>query len=231
VFSVIIVEDDISVSKIHAKFLKKIDSFKLVGIANSIDDGRFMIETLNPHLILLDLYFPEGNGLDLLYEIRSQKTNVDVILITAAKDLEHLDKALRGGVFDYMIKPVFFERFQESLNDYKTQQLKKEETTEIDQDFIDGLLRNRRSVGRKLTLSMDDLPKGIDPVTLKKVYMAFDEATREGLSAVDVGKETGLARTTSRKYCEYLLAIGQLQIKLEYGTIGRPERRYTKKQA
>lgn len=225
----IIIEDDTSVSKINAKFLDKIENVTLVGVANSIDDGRFMIETLKPDLVLLDLFFPEGNGIDLLYEIRSRKSNVDVILITAAKDLENLDKALKGGVFDYMIKPVFFERFQESLSDYKAHRLKKEETEEINQDFIDSILKNRRGFLKNESVpGRNNMPKGIDPLTLKKVYLVFEHCPEEGLSAVDVGKSTGLARTTSRKYCEYLLAIGQLQIKLEYGTIGRPERRYTK---
>ncbi len=227
--NIVIIEDDQSVSKIHAKFLSKIKGVTLVGVANSIDDGRFMVETLNPDLILLDLYFPEDNGLDLLYEIRSKKQDVDVILITAAKDLENLDKALKGGVFDYMIKPVFFERFLESLNDYKAHRSKKEKTEQIDQDFIDSVLRNRRTpTDNAPSVDNYDLPKGIDPVTLKMVYLAFELCPEEGLSATEIGQQTGLARTTSRKYCEYLLSIGQLQIKLEYGTIGRPERRYTK---
>ncbi|MCD8566865.1 MAG: hypothetical protein LRY50_00330 [Geovibrio sp.] len=40
---------------------------------------------------------------------------MDVILITAAKEVGSLQEALRGGAFDYLVKPVIFDRFKASL--------------------------------------------------------------------------------------------------------------------
>lgn len=222
--SVLIVEDDIRISKVHAKFLAAVEHYELIGVANSISDGKYMVDTLQPDLILLDLFFPEGNGMDLLYQLRREHSDVDVILITAAKDMDNLNAALKGGVFDYIIKPVFIDRFKEALQNYYSHSLKTRNQTTVDQDFIDELIKNKAATSPHL--EPKDVPKGIDPITLNDVLAVFDNCPDEGVSATEIGKATGLARTTARKYCEYLLSVGQLKIKLEYGTIGRPERKY-----
>lgn len=221
---VLIIEDDSSVSKIHVKFLNRIKNFSLVGVANSISDGKYMLETFQPHLILLDLFFPEGNGMDLLYELRTKHSLIDVILITAAKDLDNLNRALKGGVFDYIIKPVFLERFQESLANYTAYYTKTRNTQNVDQQFVDSIMKNKTDTA--LEINIKNVPKGIDPITLKEVISIFETCPQGGMTALEAGKKIGLARTSARKYCEYLLSIGKLQIKLEYGTIGRPERKY-----
>jgi len=73
-----------------------------------------------------------------------------------------------------------------------------------------------------------ELPKGIDPLTLAKITAVFDGSPGCGLSADEAGKMIGASRTTARKYLEYLISTGLLAIRIEYGTIGRPERRYYK---
>lgn len=221
---VLIIEDDVRISKVHAKFLFEVENFELVGVANSIKDGKEMVEILSPDLILLDLFFPEGNGMELLYELRQEHSTVDVILITAARDIENLNNALKGGVFDYIIKPVFMDRFRGSLQKYENYFKKRNKVKTVDQDFVDDIFHDKA-----LSICKEEkrnLPKGIDPITLKDVLRAFEKTPSGGMSAADIGDLAGLARTTARKYCEYLLAIGELQIKLEYGTIGRPERKY-----
>ncbi len=70
-------------------------------------------------------------------------------------------------------------------------------------------------------------PKGIDPLTLKKIEAIFDERKNDGLSAEDVGELTGVSRTTARRYLEFLTSVGRLTAELDYGAVGRPERRYT----
>jgi response regulator of citrate/malate metabolism len=70
------------------------------------------------------------------------------------------------------------------------------------------------------------MPKGIDTVTLDAVIGVFNRGGRSALSATEVGEEIGISRTTARKYLEYLHAKGILSIHLDYGTKGRPERRY-----
>jgi two-component system, CitB family, response regulator len=218
----LIVEDDPRISELHRRFVDKIDDFELVGVANTLPDAREMIDVLQPDLVLLDLFFPEGNGLELLRRIRGGATPCDVILITAAREMGSLQEALRGGVFDYIIKPVFFPRLQEALQKFHNYFRAMASGGTLEQRDIDRLLHSAQAVqGDVLTT-----PKGIDPLTLKKVRQVFTAENAGNFSAEEIGEQIGVSRSTARRYLEFLVSDGLLGADLIYGVVGRPERRY-----
>lgn len=219
---VLIVEDNIKISRTHQAFVEKIEGFQVTGIANTIENAQMMLDTLEPDLILLDIYFPESSGIDFLKELRMAHTT-DVILITAAREVEMLHRALQGGAFDYMIKPVFFERFNEALCNYRRYRKQLASAESLTQEEADRLFRASAAT---VTAGSDGLPKGIDIVTLKVIMQVFEKDRQVCLSATQVGERVGVSRTTARKYLEYLISTGSLQIHLDYGTKGRPERKY-----
>lgn len=220
---VLIVEDNLKASRTHQAFVERVEGFAVTGIANTIEEARLLLATLEPDLILLDIYLPEANGLAFLQEIRAGKTKADVILVTAAREVEMLHSALQGGAFDYMIKPVFFERFRESLDTYRAYRRQLAEAGSLSQENADRLFRKAAPVAGT---GGDDLPKGIDTVTLDTIVGVFHGSKNAALSATEVGNEVGVSRTTARKYLEYLISLGTLAISLDYGTKGRPERKY-----
>src|SRR5688572_27033869 len=103
---VLIVEDDLRIAEIQKLFIEKIEGFQTVGIASSYVEAKSFIEIMQPDLLLLDMYFPDMNGLDILKEIKQQSKQMDVIMITAAKEIEKVQEAIKIGIFDYIIKPV-----------------------------------------------------------------------------------------------------------------------------
>lgn len=221
-YSVLIVEDDPKIAEIHRHFTEKIDGFSVCGIADNLEDAEKMSQLLEPDLVLLDLYFPEGLGTEILWELRARRQATDVILITAAKELEPLQEAMRGGVFDYIIKPVMFPRFQGALERFREhrQQLQSEST--LNQQDVDRLLHPYKGSNPGEPL----YPKGIDPLTLKKIRTVFEQPHPDGFSAEEVGQQIGASRTTARRYLEFLTASGHLSAELIYGAVGRPERKY-----
>ncbi|MCP3686965.1 MAG: response regulator, partial [Gammaproteobacteria bacterium] len=100
-----IVEDDARIAEIQNRFLEKLPNFEVVGIALTLEDCENMIDIMAPDLVLLDVHFPDGSGFELLKSIRSQRRHIEVILVTAAKDMDSLKEAMHGGVFDYVVKP------------------------------------------------------------------------------------------------------------------------------
>ena len=220
---VLIVEDDVNVSRLHTKFTEKVGGFEVIGIANSLEDAFDMVELLIPDLILLDVFFPLGSGLDFLRDIRGKGSHVDVILVTAAREAQTIQEAIHGGAFDYIIKPVIFERFKKSLHRFSDYRKELEQDTTFDQGSVDHLLD--RNIDP--TASKAEMPKGIDPITLKKISHILDEAS-ESLTAEKVGRGIGASRNTARRYLDYLVSIGNLQVDMDYGTIGRPEKKFSK---
>lgn len=219
---VLIVEDDEKIAEIHRRFTEKAEGFEVVGIATSIDDARELLEVLQPDLVLLDVYFPQESGIDLLWEIRARHRTTDLILITAAKEIGPLQEAIRGGAFDYIIKPAVLSRFQDTLQRYRQACQRISKTATIDQQDADQLLNPRHEAQNKRPV----LPKGIDAITLEKVRSTFAQQGPERLSAEEVAHRVGMSRSSARRYLEYLVEIDWLDADLIYGTVGRPERKY-----
>lgn len=223
---VLIVEDDLRIAEIQKRFIEQIPGFQTIGIAASYIEAKTIIEILQPDLLLLDVYFPDMNGLDLLKETKQQKKQMDVIMITATKEIHKVQEAVSIGVFDYIIKPVIFERFKQSLiryQEYHTKLLKMgKKNLQVTQEQVDKLLRKEiDGTGMEKTY----LPKGIDPLTLEKVMEVLGKVN-SGLTAEFVANEIGVSRTTARRYLEHLIAEEKIEADLAYGTVGRPERVY-----
>jgi len=223
---VLIVEDDLRIAEIQKRFIEQVEGFQTVGIAASYIEAKSYMELLQPDLILLDVYFPDMNGLDLLKEAKLQPKHMDVIMITAAKEINKVQEAISIGVFDYIIKPVIFERFKKALIRYKEYYTRLAELGKdqliVTQEQVDALLRKEID-GRSTDKSL--LPKGIDPLTLVKV-LGILKIVKNGVTAEFVAKEMGVSRTTARRYLEHLIAEEKIEADLAYGTVGRPERVY-----
>jgi two-component system CitB family response regulator len=222
---VLIIEDDLRIAEINRRFAEKVPGYQVIGIATDGDQAKEQLEVLRPDLVLLDIYFPDINGLELLWFIQQHYRETDVIMITAAKELDAVREAIRGGAYDFIIKPLIFERFQTTLLNYRQFYHKirklKEESKQVDQEKVDQLLRGVENKGVKDSY----LPKGIDKLTLEKVSIAICNVT-EGLTAEEVAKEIGASRSTARRYLEYLVSKGEMAADLSYGAVGRPERLY-----
>ncbi|GAB7057044.1 MULTISPECIES: response regulator [unclassified Paenibacillus] len=226
---VLIIEDDERIAEINRRFVEKVEGFSVIGMATDETQVVEMLQVLEPDLVLLDIYFPETNGLELLRMIGQEFRQTDVIMITAAKEVDAVREAIRGGVFDYIMKPVLFNRMRETLLRYQTfyhtiRQLRRE-NAHISQDEIDRLLQGP---GKKEAQVVGvSLPKGIDKLTLDKIIGAIAEADAP-LTAEQTAKLVGVSRSTARRYLEHLVVENKLRADLSYGDVGRPERVYRK---
>ena len=222
---VVIAEDDPQIAEIQQRFLQRIDGCELVGLAHGLAEARDLVEVLTPDLLLLDVQFPDGTGLELLRQLRARNQHTDVILVTAAREVSTLREALHGGVFDYILKPLVFERLQEAIENYQQHRAKLQAMESLAQSELDQLLK--KPTGETTTKPIPDtrLPKGIDALTLEKVVAVFTDP-QQLLNAEEVGQAIGASRTTARRYLEHLTSTGTLKADIHYGGVGRPERRY-----
>lgn len=85
--NVLIVEDDPMVGELNKRYLSQIEGFQLKGIASSFQSALHILGEHHIDLILLDIYMPGKNGLELLTELRAQNEAVDVIVISASASL------------------------------------------------------------------------------------------------------------------------------------------------
>jgi len=225
---VVIAEDDPQIAEIQQRFLQRIADCELVGIAHGLTEASDLLDVLKPDLLLLDVQFPDGTGLELLRQLRMRNQHTDVIMVTAAREVNTLREALHGGVFDYILKPLVFERLQEAIENYQSHRARLQAMDSPGQSELDQLLQRtpgRLSSREPAATQPARLPKGIDGLTLEKVVAVFADHNQL-FNAEEVGQQIGASRTTARRYLEHLTSTGTLQADIHYGSVGRPERRY-----
>lgn len=219
--NIIISEDDFRVAAIHEQFLKKIDGVSVIGKALNGEETLNLLQQHQVDLVILDIFMPDRMGTDLVYEIRKNYPHIDVIIISAASEKSFVEASVRGGVFDYIIKPVTMERFKKSIENYKKRYDFFHHHKELNQNLIDSFFGMKENP----YVENGELPKGIDPLTLQKVKGIL-KLEPNGISAEEMGEKMGASRPTARRYLEYLTSIGEGSAELEYGIVGRPERKY-----
>src|SRR5437588_11631579 len=160
----LIVDDDFRVAALHRAYVEKVPGFSVVGEAGTGADALRLIAQAKPDLVLLDIYLPDISGLDVMRSVREAGANrVDVIAITAARDVESLRAAMHGGVVHYLIKPFRFAALKEKLESYAAMRQRLARLSEADQHAVDTLYHILRQG------SNEALPKGLARPTLELV--------------------------------------------------------------
>jgi len=220
VIRTLVVDDDVMTASIHRSYVERVPAFEVVGEAHTGSAALDAVRQLAPDLVLLDIYLPDMSGLEVLRQLREDGSpHVDVIAVTAAKDVGTLRTAIHGGVIHYLVKPFFFDTLRERLEAYASLQGRLQRLREPEQHDIDYLFSLLRVHGRHA------LPKGISAPTLSLVADAVRNAQGE-VSAAELAERTGVSRGTARRYLEYLAATGAIELSLRYGSTGRPEHLY-----
>lgn len=226
-YRVFIVEDDFRVAQISRKLVESVPGYTVTGEARSAKETKELLEEGEaPDIIFLDKYIPDTEGMDLFYWIRIRYPEAAIIMLTAANESAAVEEAFRGGAFDYMVKPVDLDRLSKTLYRYAEQRQLFQEKEEFTQEEIDSLFHPQEKSEEKESES--DLPKGIDPITLRHVETRILEEA-DGITAVEAGKAIGASRSTARRYLEYLVKEGKVEALLNYGDVGRPERKYMRR--
>jgi two-component system response regulator AtoC len=99
----LIIDDEINLNYFLENALK--EEGYLVSTAFNLKEGRQLLKSKQPDLILLDIKLPDGLGLEFLSEIRQQGPNIQIILMTAYGSIEQAVHAMKLGADNYLQKP------------------------------------------------------------------------------------------------------------------------------
>jgi response regulator of citrate/malate metabolism len=222
---VLIVEDDPMVREINERFLKKVYGFTLIDSVNSIEKAKEIILSVNPDLILLDVFFPQGKGTDLLKWIRLKNLKCDVILITADRNTETVEEAFRYGAIDYLVKPFVFNRFKEALLQFKVRKDSFKNIDNMDQEVIDKYTIKENKHVIEYDDDVGDI-KGFNQHTYEKILSGISDMKEVAFTSEEIAKKIGVSRITARRYLDYLEKEQKLVVEMEYGNVGRPKNKY-----
>lgn len=127
---ILIVEDEYKLADVVAARLKK-ENYE-VDISTDGEDGLYNAESGIYDLIILDVMLPKMNGFEILKELREEKIETKVIMLTAKSMLEDKLEGLTGGANDYVTKPFHIDELVARVNIQLRQDVKN-----ITKDYIE----------------------------------------------------------------------------------------------
>ncbi|QNG36396.1 response regulator [Geodermatophilus sp. Leaf369] len=219
---VLVVDDDPMVAAVNRGFVGRVDGFTVVGVAATGQDALDRVDLGGVDLVLLDVHLPDLVGTEVLRRLRESSPDVDVLMVTAAREVDTVQAAVRGGAVSYLLKPFTAEDLRVRLLHYREVREHLSSVGAAEQSDVD-----RAFTGPREAQLARGLPKGLSRETAQRVEQVLRAAGEPGLSASECAEALGASRVSARRYLEHHLSTGQAVVHLRYGTTGRPERRYT----
>lgn len=163
------------------------------------------IKNNNFNLLLVDYHMPDINGLKLVKEIRKIDKNIPILVLTVDESMDLAEKFLKAGADDFANKPIktadLISRINLHLNFNESSHNTAEKINEL------------------------NIPKGMTQGTLAIIYDYLTEI-KKAETIEEISKGTNLAYQTVHRYLNYIADENLVEVKLNYGKVGRPIHRY-----
>jgi response regulator of citrate/malate metabolism len=221
--TVLVVDDDYRIADLHSSLVAQVSGYRVVGTVHSAAAAGESVRKHRPDLLLLDLYLPDGAGLDLLKQLRAEGMPVDAIVLTAADDIDRVREALRLGALHYLVKPFSLVRLREHLVRYQRLQ-RHLQAGSASQAVVDQAYELIRAGAEE--------PEPPSTGTSNPTVATIREALQnlgDWVSASDVADQVGISLSTARRYLSRLVESGKVEMSLRYGTAGRPVHLYRRR--
>ncbi len=135
VHTILVIDDEPHLRRSLAMILQR--AGYQVTMAASAREARQCLQAGPYDLVFLDLKMPEVDGLTLLGEIREQRTDMPVLILTAHATLESAMEAVRQGARDYLLKPIepdaILARVHEVLDEQQRPRRRREIASQLNE--------------------------------------------------------------------------------------------------
>ncbi|MBZ4485748.1 response regulator [Microbacterium sp. cx-55] len=207
---VLIVDDDFRVGGIHRDIVADRAGFTALDPVRSIDAARAALRADTPDLLLVDVYLPDGDGIDLM-----RTSGIDALVLSAASDAATVRRALRSGALGYLVKPFDTRVLGERLDRYARYRNLIDADRALSQEEIDRAAAIVHGAGDAASVSRSATEQ------LILGTLGVEEA-----SAAEIAERAGISRATAQRHLSTLATRGLVEVGLRYGATGRPEHRY-----
>lgn len=195
---VMIVDDHDMVRRGLATFLSGFDDLVLVGEASNAEDAVRVCGEVQPHVILMDMFLPNMEGVTLTSTIRARHPDVQVVILTSSKDEELVQSALRAGAISYMLKNI---SVMEMANTIRAAYAGKPTLApEVTQTLINMTLQSRNTA---------------PSYNLTERELTILGLMAKGLSNQDIADQLFVSRATVKVYVSTILSKLGVQNRIE----------------
>ncbi|MEZ4400514.1 MAG: sigma-54 dependent transcriptional regulator [Kofleriaceae bacterium] len=102
--SIVLIEDDRSVALMLRAMLERAGYD--VAVCADAASGLLSLSGSLPDVVCTDLGLPDSDGMALITQIRARYAHLPIIVLTANDRIDSVVEAMRGGAYDYLVKPI-----------------------------------------------------------------------------------------------------------------------------
>lgn len=161
-YKILVVDDDSTVRKSLSKVLQRYN-YTVITAQTKSEAESMIASQLKVNLAIIDLRLPDGNGLDLLAEIKNQQPDCEVIILTGYGNFELAVSAARKGVFQFLTKPFELKELLEFVDRALTHKELKEENLRLKNQLSQNSGLNQLIGKSREIRSVIDLAKRVAP--------------------------------------------------------------------
>lgn len=147
---ILLVDDEQEILLFSSRILR--DAFPNRILA--VTDGSLVLPALAEHevaVVVLDLYMPGMSGRELLKQIVYSHPHTQVLILTGSNDLETAVECMKGGAFDYLLKPMDISRFVTTVGKALEMFRLRNEVTALKQHLLEGKLAHEDAFASIIT--------------------------------------------------------------------------------
>lgn len=110
--------------------------FCIKGTVPSIAEAKTVLSQEKIHVVLTDIELEQESGLDLIKWIKASYPEILCVVLTGHRSFEYAQRALRYGVFDFLVKPVQFDVLRQTFSRIKEKLENSEHTSQKSAEFV-----------------------------------------------------------------------------------------------
>lgn len=112
--TLLIIDDETFIRQTLKKICEE-EGFEVITAGSAVKGLRTLEET-PPDIIILDIYLPDANGIELLKTLKQTYPELVIITITGKADIHSAVEAMKAGAIDYLEKPIDFQKLKNILS-------------------------------------------------------------------------------------------------------------------
>jgi two-component system, LytTR family, response regulator len=160
--NIAVIEDE---AKVRSQICKQLNSLgidiNIVGEAESVEEGKELIESKQPDMVFLDIQLKDGDGFQLLDKLKH--ISFDLVFVTAYN--EHAIKAFKYAAIHYLEKPIHSKQLSEAIKRHQ-----KNRNLLVNEEKIATLLENMSTDAHKMNKIALPTVSGFEFIHLNTIY-------------------------------------------------------------
>lgn len=148
---ILIIDDDIDACDTMASLVTRLQH--TADSAHSLANGLAKAREGGYDLVFLDVFLPDGNGLDILQDLMSLAEPPEVIILTGKGNPDGAELAIKGGVWDYLLKPTSIHDITQTINRALTYRQEKKGQKDKQQVNFSGVIGSSTDIQDSLKIT------------------------------------------------------------------------------